>query len=669
MGASQSIPSVLTREKAFELTKNTRNVMNILLEYMLKEITVRDFLLLSNPTECKKYILFMANNLYKHFYELQIQPVKDKKGVIAFRPIKELINPPESGQEERQSLCLILAYYYTRIFQIYGALALTLIDDATYMTESGLLTNTTYYDSAEKRGLLPPGYRPYTTIGGDTSLGGYITLQNIQDGGAIPASVLGNFNFLRSYLVEPKTSKGFLTRYSGDSSSQGLVYFQRPLQTKNEYGRYIVENTDDLKTQKGIFTIAYQGAKDYAYLEVFAKPEGIGSTNIKFQFGKIKYNKKGQTTIQTIDISSDIIPNKTLIIISQRLIGQTSYSFSIKGSEASITDYFNDIFIKLIPFIKAIVEEDYSVTSKYDTTSTVSETGAAEELKLARTIQNLTKTKPLGHCLARALQLLKVAPFKGELSESFICKAKFFDVVTKGETISTRSGIPPPNSSLDTSPGLAALSQLFYDTINIGSPKIVIGTNPRPDGKLSSIQQYTAFMKIMARIFGDDTNKSSTNLISQGLKGIKNRRDKELCGSITGAIPVTPNTAKTVYEVVNQLYRTQVEHAARCGEIFKQLFNIQQDKNTGRFRITLSDNIIKKGLPEIDRVNYLARDVLIKYYTECELKYMNGMKIVLSSKKTEEKLKDANIISTPIVTNPSTISPLIIKGKPKVAPV
>jgi len=70
MGSSQSIgvPSTFTHEKLFELTKEPRLIMNYLLDYMLKEVTVRDFLLLSNPEQCNKYVLFMTNSLSKFFY-------------------------------------------------------------------------------------------------------------------------------------------------------------------------------------------------------------------------------------------------------------------------------------------------------------------------------------------------------------------------------------------------------------------------------------------------------------------------------------------------------------------------------------------------------------------------------------------------------------------------
>lgn len=237
-------------------------------------------------------------------------------------------------------------------------------------------------------------------------------------------------------------------------------------------------------------------------------------------------------------------------------------------------------------------------------------------------------------------------PLKGEPAVSQICKSKFFEHSSTSsagvKTTISRSGIPEPGSSLDTSPGMTALSQLFYDTIIIGSPKLVMGTKPGPDGQISSTQQYIIFMKTMARIFGDDTDstgvkKSDTAIVEAGLKGIHNKRDKELCGSITDTIVVPPQVVGNVYDIVNKLYQTQVQHASRCGDIIKSLFTLEQDKSSGRYKVALSQNIINKGFPEIERINFLARDVLMKYYTTCELTYLQGMKIVLDTKKAMEK--------------------------------
>lgn len=629
MGATQSVPSVLTHDKLYELTKDTRGVMNVLLDYMLKEITVRDFLLLSNPQECKKYVMFMANNLYKYFYELKILPTKDKRGVIAFRPVKELTSLPEDVDKEKQSLCLVLAYFYTRIFQIYGALALTLIDDASYMSESGLLS----LGESGERGLLPPGYRQYTTFGG----------------APLSSVSLSDFNFIRSYLKDEYDSdKGFLTKYTGEGPTQGVIYFQKQVREAETTGKVALASGSDIKVQRGVFSIGYRGAKGYAYMDVYARKEEIGSQNVKFQFGKLRYYPGGKEGKQEVELGSDIIPKKTIVIdaVMSPLEDALVYRIRDATDSADVNEYFNNIFSKLVPFVKKLYEGKSTTTGISPSAVALSEVGTAEELRMARIIQNLTKTKPLGHCIARAIQLLRNLPLKGEPGVSYICKAKFFESsVTSGtgdKTTTTRSGIPEPGTTLDHSPGMAALSQLFYDTVVIGSPKLVMSSKPGPGGKPSTLQQYVTFMKSLARLFGDEKDesgimKSDDTIRIAGLKGLKNKRDKDLCGPIVGDITVPSTIVGSVYGIVNQMFKDQLAHSARCGAIFKELFNLVRDKASGRYLISLNDSIIKNGLPEIERINFKTRELLVNYYTNCETKYLMGMKLVLDAKRKTDK--------------------------------
>jgi len=630
MGANQS-HTTLTRDKVFELTQSTRNIMDILLEYMLKEITVRDFLALSNPTECKKYVIFLANNLHKHFYELQIVPTKDRKGVIAFRPVKDLTSDVENTSEtqEKQSLCLTLAYFYTRIFQIYGALALTLIDDSKFMMESGIIP---IYGDTSKKGLIAPGYGKYISTGGAPP----------------PATSLGNFNFLRTFLADEylKTKEGFLTVYSGEGDNRGEIRFLPKIQDFDEFDRPSSQfGLRESVIQKAIFNIGLIGGKTWAKLEAYAKVEGIGST-IKFAFGKFTYyiktskDKRDTFEQKTIDLPSDVLSIKTITIDKVRPIGSKIYTYSIKGSNKSISDFFTNILSNVVLFLK----KNTYITS--DTSPQRTEMGTVEELRLARIIQNLTKTKPLGHCLARALQLLQNTPLKGEQAVSYICKAKFFEqsVSSTSNSKISRSGIPEAGASLDTSPGLASLSQLFYDTVLIGTPKIVIGSMPR-DNKMSSLELYMEFMKKIGRLFGDDvfnTKMPSQDLIKSGLKSIKNKRDQQICKGMPDNITIPAPIVGNVYDVVNQLYKIQISHASECGKIIKSLFDIVQDKTTGKHKISLSENIINKGFPEIDRINYEARNVLVNYYSNCEMTYLKGMKIILDSSPEAKAIHTSN---------------------------
>lgn len=627
MGAGQSIPSTLTRQKAYELTRDTRGMMDVLLDYMLKEITVRDFLALSNPTECKKYVVFLANNLYKQFYELQIRPVKDKQGIIAFRPVSELTKPSETDESERQSLCLVLAYFYTRIFQIYGALALTVIDDARVLSESGILP---YLTDGTTKGLLAPGYRPFTT-----------------SGGAISAAALGNFNFLRSYLIDERDPlRGYITLYSGEGDSRGRIYFAPKIEERNEFGRVISTSTiSEAKLQRGIFFIGYSGGKLYSQLEAYAKIEGIDA-DTKFVFGKLKFYKKEGSAPETIELPSDVLFQRQITI--QRTIGARAYVYSIKGSTKTITEYFNDIFSKVVEFIKRNTIEDTS-TIRSPSGVIISETGTAEELRLAKMVQALTRDKPLAHCIARAMQLLNTYPLGKETEGvSYICKAKFLEQTkttsTGTKTTVSRSGIPQPGSPIDSSPGIYALSRLFYDTID-ATPKIKIGT----EGKPSTLDKYIEFMIKMGKDFGDTyavskltgpPDISRDTIIKAGVSSIRNKRDQALCKDMPENLQIPSKDINSIHQIVNKLLQIQVRHSAECGKIIKLLFNIQRDKDSNRYRISLSDNIIKKGFPEIQRINYLAREVLVNYYSNCESTYAQGMKkVLLTSPQSAEIIK------------------------------
>ena len=316
-------------------------------------------------------------------------------------------------------------------------------------------------------------------------------------------------------------------------------------------------------------------------------------------------------------------------------------------------------------FTKTLVEEGRTLNKTVDMTSTTGRTNTAkiphsevlkelstseedtvEELRLGKILHNLTQTKPYGHCIARALQLLDSVPYRDHPGISHICKAKFLEVSGQTErgatTRYTRSGIPEPGASLGTSPGLLALSMLFYDTIAIGTPKLAINQQPGPSGK-SSLQQYTEFMRRMATYYGDNLISSDSSVMRSddslrevGLTGIRNRRDPTLCKEYDGDITISYDTAIQVQQLVQSMFQEQLEHASMCSKIFQMLFDIQRDPTSGRVRIALHENILRKGVPEINRINFIAREQLMKYYSNCEVKYLSGIKLVIDSKRREK---------------------------------
>jgi hypothetical protein len=680
MGAGESIPRELTHERVFQLTHDTRHVMNLILQYMLKEVTVKDFLALSNPAECKKYVLFMANTLHKYFYELEIQPVKDRRGVIAFRSIRDLVAPSAEADKEKQSLCLVLAYYYTRIFQIYGALALTLIDDITTMRQTGMMPT-----GGPGQRLMAPGQRP------------------VIYGGAISEAELGRFAFMKDFLLEEKSpNHGYRTKFREQNGLYGEVFFKLTQDLPSGSLDDIMA-VSSVSLQKGTFTFSYEGARRLSTIDIKAERVSTDSSSssssslysssqksygIRITFENLQYAKKSETTMTRADIPSSYMARSLpLIYPITSSNGRVIYAF--KDSMKSLNEVLQDTLYRIILFTKTLVEEGRVLNSpssvgvkvtngtKPATTADLlsavssSEADVVEELRLGVILNNLTQTKPYGHCIARAMQLLDNSPFPDQPAVSHICKAKFLEVSGSSEAGRTvrysRSGIPEPSKPLTSSPGLFALSLLFYDTIQIGTPKLSISQQPGPNGK-SSLQQYTEFMRRMAVYFGDNRSasdssqiRSNNSLRESGLTGIKNRRDQDLCKDYGGDISISPQVARQVYGVVQSLFKEQLEHSAVCGKIFRMLFDIQREGSTGRIKIALNENILKKGVAEINRINFLARDQLMKYYSNCEAKYVQGVKLVIDS-----KLKEKAAASKPVPA--PSVPPAFAPSAPPLAP-
>jgi len=519
------------------------DVMDAILKHMLQELSVRDFHALSNPSVCNKYVLFMANNIYKHFKSIKLFPYRNEKRILLFRKVDDLVNPSD---DERQSLCLVLSYYYVRIFQIYGALALTLIDDVSFMTSSGLTT-------------LPEQY------GGSRELFYY--------------------KFIKSYIKDSiyDDERGYKLIYSGTSNTKCSVYFM-PKSNANSDIYY------------GTFKLFLNDNKYY----IESKITESAYNEYEFIISSIYYNKDDRRI--SIDTS-----NFSKIIVKK--INSDQYTMDTMSVDTRLNNLFNNILNIILRYT------DKDVSNKQTTSS-----DTVKELRLDSIIQNLTRVKPLGHCIARAMQLLRVEPLDNKYGVSHICKTNFLET-SKG---TSRSGIPKPGEYISTSPGLSSLANLFYDTINFGTPKLVIGTKQIDGSNETSFQQYVKFMKLMSIRFG---YKEATSKFED----IKDIRDKEICKSTDDNIYIPYNASKQVFNIMKELFIIQANHAQRCGQILLMMFNIAYD-STGHIKITLSDNIKENGFPEIDRINHHAREVLIAYYSNCEYKYIEGMKLIMDSR-------------------------------------
>lgn len=630
MGQDVSSPiGAATHGQAFSQTEYTRTVMDQLLNYMLKQLSVRDLLHISKESECKKYILFKANAIYQYFYELRIFPTKDARGLLTFRKIDDLINPKGEQEKERQSLCLIVAYFYTRIFQIYGALALTLIDDMNYTTSSGMMT----LPGTDAR-LLTPGHyaqQAYHAKGGVGLLPEDTSLLSSARVSKDPLDSLKNFKWIRSFLTSEYTSSlGFKTRYAGSSTDKAYIYLKVDPALKDRDGRFIASyDVPPLQSyQYGKFYIGIPGGiNQYSTLDVYTL---ITPGEIKIKTNKLLFTNEFKENIAVDKFEM------TFYIEQQIINGKTSFTIKDK-SQKDVSLFLANYFSEIVLYIKDAVKQRKEIVEKSKTNTTTgrrSEEGITGHLRVEKMIDDLMVRKPLGHCIARALQLLKTEPFSNEPGITQICSATFSD--------NKRIGVVKPDAPLSDDAGLFALANLFYDTISIGSPNLTIGRN-KIDGK-STFDEYVAFMNTLSKQYTlDPAPRAPAEYEEKGLSGIINKRDQAACPT-RDDISLSLETTKKVSTIVKSMFQDQVNHASKCFKIISTLFHITYDKTTKKpTMIKLSDNVITKGFPELERINRAARELLVEYYTSCENKYWTGMKHVLQEQKNKKTAANALI--------------------------
>jgi hypothetical protein len=410
----------------------------------------------------------------------------------------------------------------------------------------------------------------------------------------------GYFEILGSYVDSSSgffASGGYNVKYGGTDATITLI-----IKNKEPTGKY----------QKGTFIIKYKGNNRSYTFDVIMIRGTNDSDPWTMQYNPvIQYTENGkQKEIQLMIDSSTITFDKKPNLFDDSTI----------GGEKTKT-YFDKLFKKIIETIK---END-------PTTGTVlAGTGAIPSssivgLDINKIYQNLAQHRPQGHCIARAMQLLDAQTENKKISH--ICKIKFVD--------GSRSGLPEKGQSLSTSPGLSALSLLFYDVITIGTPQLNIGATDIYLGKGTSLDQYIHFMKTMATRFTRDAGTSIPDMSKISLDKISNQRDKYVCDASSifdNDILVSNAIQSTVEKTVNTLLKQQMEHAAKCMVILEKLFQITKDAAGNVQHISLSPALIHGGFTFLNQINYQTRQLLIEYYSNCEKTYINGMETIVKDK-------------------------------------
>ena len=564
MGASASVARGMTRQELLKSTANPREFTNKLFQILLTKLTPEDFLKLANPKECSTFIFTMANAISKVFDDLKIRPTKDPRtGIILFQKISTL----QERTKDSRDLCLVVAYFYIRIFQIFGALALTVLDDPGAGQTIGALR----YDEPEqprpgffgqRQPQRIPGARGAYLVGGASSdfFQGEKTralypirkiFENpVFDGsGRAQRYAFPLVGYPDIMWIPTRTEAGRdqnLRQDLGSTRIYANISLPKTMRSGGEFNKYTVKIGNfrlyESDVQEDQLQSANKRIGNYFQTFVISSPDG-GSTwyadGSSLPDRIVGALEKGRNLIHTLlDNPQKGLSDLAIPKAQRQALGVGDAQ---PGAAAGQQVYSRD------PFASSELENKYLIRTLK---AIVGQGGDGQ------------KTVPF--CVARALQLLDAEALASpglKPMKSYICSTKF----------SLPSSAPTSDQKLSTMEGLKAADQLFKTGIKHdekGSSKV----------EVEDMAAYKQFLTTIQGLFGRPGTAAPSRL-----DDILAKRPPEICAQlgVKQYLQIQdPAAIKKIYGVIRAMYGRQMEHTKAVMKFYQnRLFRIAQIKN------------------------------------------------------------------------------------------
>ena len=519
MGAFGSKEKTMpTREEMLRVTDDGKYFIEHAFFFMSSQMNMRDFLLMVQPARCSEMIFLTAKALETSFQKYKIAPSRGKDGFVYFKKIDDFKGRCRGQMTDSStySVCVTIAMFYVRIFQIYGALSLTILDvDPLYYQQLG----GAYVGGAEQHGAY---------IGDAEQHGGKLRADDV---------LFVDFEILRNYISI--TSDENYYKFDG-----------------TQYPIYLNRNIDPLSDSRAAVTLELPrraGQKKAPSIEFNLKIEKGPNTYV-FLLSDFKGLEK-DINLLPAEIGRSIRFTKGQGIGS----GYTWHGLSIpKALERKVLDIVKNLGIS-----------DYKDGAKDGVNGQrdkeidrqrylAGEKGVKEPLQTAALWSIFTDRKyTKSHCVARAIQLVSSAALEKSVPPqiySSICNEKL---------LSGSGSLPGAGQSILKEKGIFVLHQLFYDTLNQITP--IVGDQTR--------SKYENLRKVMALVFLNNP-ETSINQIADKASGTYCKdskkgktilvRDKELIVDLR-------NQAR-------DMLLLQITHTAQVVNLLKELFILEKGK-------------------------------------------------------------------------------------------
>lgn len=191
-----------------------KTLLNSILKNMFSRADLVDLYSLADPQRCSKYVVVAAKALEKLFLSINLEPRKGPDGKIYFQKLEGIQKANPMG-DEQQKTCKMLSFFFIRIFRIYAALTLSILDSELPTSDPAMMESR---NMPQKRGLVVinpphlPGFKQKNTMGSWFGRGGELVQGAFpvapgQPGGSgdyyLDPGQAGVYTILNKYLLIP----------------------------------------------------------------------------------------------------------------------------------------------------------------------------------------------------------------------------------------------------------------------------------------------------------------------------------------------------------------------------------------------------------------------------------------------------------------------------------
>ena len=656
MGAGVTKPQVISRQALLRNTAGAQKLINDMFEVMRTKLTPEDFLKLGNPSQCKTFIFMMADSIQNMFTALRIRPRRaGDSGVVFFEEADAL----RTQTPETKQLCLIIAYFYIRIFQIFGSLAITVLDDpsagpvlaASRIGGPGGIAGIAGQQPVGLFGRrlpgvqigpgIPLGVRPPRPVapgapGRMPMRGGYDEeiVEEYQEGGAESGYFTGpaqQFYQLRELFDNPQflaAGKKQLRMFPFRDNANFLLIPGRQYESRNQNLKMTLDQDRAIYAQMTASKIGLLPdilhfkltLTNFLYKDA-AVADRLALSKINLQLK----NYKEELQIYSDDRGKTWRSEKTRLSVVEEL-DQTAGRVQeiVRQLETNPEMKLQDVAAIKKRAAAAVAvpgqQRPYGAPGQPVARGDVFVPKALQNEYIINTLKSIGINRPVAFCVARALQLIDAPSLFSSQIKTAVSGVCF------GSFQSRPASAPEVGKTLDKMTGLRMLDQLYYTAPYIEQDKSQIGVDKEDTAA------YADFLKEMAGLFGRS---------GAGQTGIDRIQVTENPGCVADAakkyLNITdPRAIAAIMKIVGQLFSRQLAHTNRVLAFYKsRLFQIIRVKNpSGGIDLTyrLHPRIMAGGLAELAKISKEARDILVDYYEGCEKTYQEGVKLVLQSR-------------------------------------